>query len=180
MRPGVRIGVDVGSVRVGVATCDPAGLIATPVETVRRGRGDLDRLAALVAERGAVEVVVGLPTTLAGRHGPAAEAAEEFARRLAERLADRPAARDVPVRLVDERLSTVGAQRGLRDSGVDTRKGRSVVDQAAAVIILQTALDAERHSGTAPGRLVGGAQPPDRRPGHEGAGRHDRHERDGK
>jgi putative Holliday junction resolvase len=186
----VRIGVDVGSVRVGVATCDPAGLIATPVETVRRGRGDLDRLAALVAERAAVEVVVGLPTTLAGRHGPAAEAAEEFARRLAARLAELPAerrlddppaarltdapiARDVPVRLVDERLSTVGAQRGLRDSGVDTRKGRSVVDQAAAVIILQTALDAERQSGTAPGRLVGGAPPLDR-PRDEGAGRHER------
>jgi putative Holliday junction resolvase len=179
VRPGVRIGVDVGSVRVGVATCDPAGLIATPVETVRRGRGDLDRLAALVAERAAVEVVVGLPTTLAGRHGPAAEAAEEFARRLAARLAapptaqpaDAPAARDVPVRLVDERLSTVDAQRGLRDSGVDTRRGRSVVDQAAAVIILQTALDTERQSGTAPGRLVGGSPPPDR-PRDEGAGRH--------
>ena len=175
MRPGVRIGVDVGSVRVGVATCDPAGLIATPVETVRRGRGDLDRLAALVAEREAVEVVVGLPTTLAGRHGPAAEAAEEFARRLAARLGA-PTARDVPVRLVDERLSTVGAQRGLRESGVDTRRGRSVVDQAAAVIILQTALDAERHSGTAPGRLVGGTQPPERRSGHEGAGRHEQHQ----
>jgi putative Holliday junction resolvase len=181
VRPGVRIGVDVGSVRVGVATCDPAGLIATPVETVRRGRGDLDRLAALVAERAAVEVVVGLPTTLAGRHGPAAEAAEEFARRLAARLAasptaqpaDAPAARDVPVRLVDERLSTVDAQRGLRDSGVDTRRGRSVVDQAAAVIILQTALDTERQSGTAPGRLVGGAPPPDR-PRDEGAGGHER------
>jgi putative Holliday junction resolvase len=167
VRPGVRIGVDVGSVRVGVATCDPAGLIATPVETVRRGRGDLDRLAALVAERAPVEVVVGLPTTLAGRHGPAAEAAEEFARRLAALLA----ARDVPVRLVDERLSTVDAQRGLRDSGVDTRRGRSVVDQAAAVIILQTALDTERQSGTAPGRLVGGSPPPDR-PRDEGAGRH--------
>jgi putative Holliday junction resolvase len=174
VRPGVRIGVDVGSVRVGVATCDPAGLIATPVETVRRGRGDLDRLADLVAERAAVEVVVGLPTTLAGRHGPAAEAAEEFARRLADRLA----ARDVPVRLVDERLSTVGAQRDLRDSGVDTRRGRSVVDQAAAVIILQTALDAERHSGTAPGRLVGGTPPPDRRPRDEGTGRHDRDDRE--
>jgi len=190
VRPGVRIGVDVGSVRVGVAACDPAGLIATPIETVRRGRGDLDRLAALVAERGAVEVVVGLPTTLAGRHGPAAAAAEEFARRLAARLAarsadgpgaapgdaagDGPAARNVPVRLVDERLSTVGAQRDLRDSGVDTRRGRSVVDQAAAVIILQTALDAERHSGTAPGRLVGGTPPPDRRPRDEGAGRNER------
>lgn len=163
MRTGVRLGVDVGSVRVGVATCDPAGLIATPLETVRRGRGDLDRLAALVAEREAVEVVVGLPTTLAGRHGPAAEVAEAFATALAARLADPPdqgvSGDSVPVRLVDERLSTVGAQRDLRASGVDTRKGRSVVDQAAAVIILQTALDTERASGTAPGRLVGAPAP---------------------
>jgi putative Holliday junction resolvase len=178
----VRLGVDVGSVRVGVATCDPAGLIATPVETVRRGRGDLDRLVALVVERDAVEVVVGLPTTLAGRHGAAAEAAEEFAGRLAARLAGPSAdggsdVPDVPVRLVDERLSTVGAQRDLQRSGVDTRRGRSVVDQAAAVIILQTALDAERHSGSAPGRLVGGSPPLDRRPRGEGAGRSE--QRDG-
>ena len=161
MRTGVRLGVDVGSVRVGVATCDPAGLIATPLETVRRGRGDLDRLAALVAEREAVEVVVGLPTTLAGRHGPAAEVAEAFATALAARLTGTGGS--VPVRLVDERLSTVGAQRDLRASGVDTRKSRSVIDQAAAVIILQTALDTERASGTAPGRLAG-APAPDVRP----------------
>ncbi len=148
MRAGVRVGVDVGSVRVGVATCDPAGLIATPVETLRRGRGDLDALSRLVTEREAIEVVVGLPTTLAGRHGAAAEAAQAYAEAVAGAVA-------VPVRLVDERLSTVGAQRDLRASGVDTRRGRSVIDQAAAVIILQAALDAERRSGTAPGRLVG-------------------------
>ena len=148
MRPGVRLGVDVGSVRVGVASCDPAGLIATPVETLRRGQGDVDALARLVADREAVEVVVGLPTSLSGRAGPAAEAVTAYAGTLAARLS-------VPVRLVDERFSTVGAQRGLRASGVDTRKGRSVIDQAAAVIILQGALDAERTSGTAPGRLVG-------------------------
>ena len=147
MRVGVRLGVDVGQVRVGVATCDPGGVIATPVETLRRGKGDLDRLAALVAEREAVEVVVGLPTSLSGRSGPAADAAESYARELAARV-------PVPVRLVDERLSTVSAQRGLHASGVDTRRGRSVIDQAAAVIILQGALDAERSSGAAPGRLV--------------------------
>lgn len=152
MRPGVRIGVDVGAVRVGVATCDPSGLIATPVETLRRGRGDLAALAALVAEREAVEVVVGLPTTLAGRHGPAAEAAQAYAEEVAALVG-------VPVRLVDERLSTVGAQRGLHASGVDTRKGRGVIDQAAAVIILQGALDAERSAGAPPGRLVEPARP---------------------
>jgi putative Holliday junction resolvase len=147
VRSGARVGVDVGSVRVGVAACDPAGLIATPVETLRRGRGDMDALSRLVTERDAVEVVVGLPTTLAGRHGPAAEAAEAYATELAGRVT-------VPVRLVDERLSTVGATRGLRASGVDTRRGRGVVDQAAAVIILQAALDTERQTGSAPGRVV--------------------------
>ena len=172
MRAGVRLGVDVGSVRIGVAACDPAGLIATPVETVRRGRGDLDKLASLAAEREAVEVVVGLPTTLAGRQGSAAEAAERFAVALAART-------PVPVRLVDERLSTVGALRDLQTSGVDTRKGRSVVDQVAAVIILQTALDTERTSGAAPGRLVGGTPPPASAPqtgAPQGAGRHEQRE----
>jgi putative Holliday junction resolvase len=152
MRPGVRVGVDVGSVRVGVAACDPAGLIATPVRTLSRGKGDLAALAALVADREAVEVVVGLPTSLSGRAGPAAAAAEAYAGELAARV-------PVPVRLVDERFSTVGAQRDLRDSGVDTRRGRSVIDQAAAVIILQGALDAERSSGLAPGRLVQAVDP---------------------
>jgi putative holliday junction resolvase len=152
VRPGVRIGVDVGSVRVGVAACDPAGLIATPVSTLSRGKGDLDALAALVAEREAVEVLVGLPTSLSGRAGPAAAAAEAYAGALAARV-------PVPVRLVDERFSTVGAQRDLRASGVDTRRGRSVIDQAAAVIILQGALDAERSSGLAPGRLVQAVDP---------------------
>ena len=147
MRPGVRIGVDVGTVRVGVAACDPSGLIATPVQTLRRDRGDVDAVAALVTEREAIEVVVGLPVTLRGGHGAAAQAAVAYASTLAARVA-------CPVRLVDERLSTVGAQRDLRASGVDSRKGRGVVDQAAAVIILPAALDAERASGTAPGRVI--------------------------
>lgn len=149
VRTGVRIGVDVGSVRVGVAVCDPAGLIASPVTTLRRGRGDLDALASLVAEHEALEVVVGLPTSLSGRPGPAAEAAERYAEGLARVV-------PVPVRLVDERFSTVTATRNLRASGRDTRRGRAVVDQAAAVIILQSALDAERATDVAPGRIVDG------------------------
>jgi len=155
MRAGVRLGVDVGSVRIGVAACDPAGLIATPVATLRRGRGDLAELARLAAEHAAVEVVVGLPRTLAGREGRAAADAVAFAERLAEALGS------TPVRLVDERLSTVGAQRDLRASGVGSRRGRSVVDQAAAVIILQSALDEERATGIAPGRQVEAATPGD-------------------
>jgi putative Holliday junction resolvase len=162
----VRLGVDVGSVRVGVARCDPAGLIATPLVTLRRGKGDLDALADLAREHEAVEIVVGLPRTLAGQEGPAAQAATSYAERLASRVPN------VPIRLVDERMSTVGAQRGLHASGVDTRKGRKVIDQAAAVIILQGALDAERATGVAPGRVVdeGRAAEPDGDVGVGGAG----------
>ncbi len=154
-RPGVRIGVDVGSVRVGVAVSDPSGLLATPVRTVARDPDalsaaptDVEEIAALVQELGAVEAVVGLPRTLAGAEGAAAVSARTYAGRLAVRIAP------VPVRLVDERLSTVDAHRALRDSGVDGRRQRSVVDQAAAVLILQVALDTERGSGRPPGELV--------------------------
>lgn len=146
MRSGVRIGIDVGTVRVGIAACDPAGVVAFPVETV--APGDLDRIVELVAERGAIEVIVGLPRALSGREGVSAAAAREYASSLATRLVP------VPVRLVDERLTTVSAERGLRDSGVRARKGRSVVDQAAAVVILQHALDAERATGKPPGQTV--------------------------
>jgi putative Holliday junction resolvase len=148
----VRVGVDVGTVRVGVAASDPSALLATPVRTVARtpddDGSDIAEIAGLVAERGAVEVVVGLPRTLAGAEGPAAQAARTYAGRLAVRVAP------VPVRLVDERLTTVDAHRSLRDSGVDGRSQRAVVDQAAAVLILQAALDAERGSGRPPGELV--------------------------
>jgi putative Holliday junction resolvase len=148
MRQGVRLGVDVGSVRIGVARCDPGGILATPLETVRRGKGDLDRLVALAAEHEALEVVVGLPTSLSGREGPAAEAAREFAVRLAERL---PAD---AVRLYDERLTTVTAESGLRAGGVRGKARRQVVDQAAAAVLLQAALDGERLTGRAPGEIV--------------------------
>jgi len=149
MRNGIRLGVDVGSVRIGVARSDPSGLLATPVETVRRGKGDLDRLAEIAAEYEVVEVVVGLPTSLSGREGQAAEAARDFANRISLRLAP------VPVRLFDERLTTVTAQQGLRASGVKAKNQRGVVDQAAAIVLLQAALDAERATGRPPGVPAG-------------------------
>lgn len=148
MRPGSRVGVDVGEARIGVARSDPAGMLATPVETVPAGRGDLARIRAIVEETGAVEVVVGLPRSLSGGEGPAAAKAREFAGRLAATVAP------VPVRLCDERLSTVTAESVLRGQGKKGQKRRAVVDQAAAVVILQHALDAERSSGTAPGEIV--------------------------
>jgi putative Holliday junction resolvase len=153
-RPGVRLGIDVGSVRVGVAASDPDAVLAAPVETLRRSddrapaREDLRRIAALVVERGAVEVVVGLPLSMNGTRGSAAHEALEYAKAIASAVAP------VPVRVVDERLSTVTAHGQLGSVGVRARARREVVDQAAAVIILQSALDAERLSGRAPGEKV--------------------------
>ena len=149
MRPGVRIGVDVGKVRIGVSRSDPGGMLALPVETVQRADDgtDIARIQALVTEFGAVEVIVGLPLSLSGASTPSTDDATSFADRL-------QAAAEVPVRLVDERLSTVSAQSALRASGRTTKNSRSVVDQAAATVILQHALDVERASGHAPGMLT--------------------------
>jgi putative Holliday junction resolvase len=137
---GRRLGVDVGKVRIGVAVSDPDCILATPVETVRRDRSDrhLRRLAQLVDELETVEVVVGLPRTLADRTGPSAEDAIDIADALARRVSP------VPVRRADERLTTVTAQRSLREAGVRARSQKGVIDQAAAVGILQSWLDQRR------------------------------------
>ncbi|HET7529966.1 MAG TPA: Holliday junction resolvase RuvX [Mycobacteriales bacterium] len=151
MRPGVRLAVDVGTVRVGVAASDRTGTLASPVTVLRRdARGDRDvaELAALVREREAIEVVVGLPRLLRAAEGAAADAARGYAARLAR------AVTPVPVRLVDERLTTVEAARGLRAAGHNAKSARGVVDAAAAVVLLQSALDAERQTDTPPGEIV--------------------------
>ncbi|MDT0343707.1 Holliday junction resolvase RuvX [Streptomyces litchfieldiae] len=150
MRRGRRLGIDVGEARIGVAGSDPDGLLATPVETVpgRDASAAHRRLAQLVAEYEPLEVVVGLPRSLSGGEGPAAARVRAFAQETARRIAP------VPVRLVDERMSTVSAARGMRASGVSAKKGRSRIDQAAAVVILQSALDTERSSGRPPGQCV--------------------------
>ncbi len=137
---GRRVGIDVGSVRVGVALSDPDGLIATPLVTVPRdidGGTDVTAITALVVEHEAVGVVVGLPRTLAGREGPAAEAVRVFVAALEPVVG-------VPVELSDERLTTVVATRRLRESGRKGRRQRAVVDQVAAVGILQGWLDTHR------------------------------------
>ncbi|MFF0485973.1 Holliday junction resolvase RuvX [Streptomyces sp. NPDC004435] len=150
MRRGRRIAVDVGDARIGVASCDPDGVLATPVETVpgRDVPAAHRRLRRIVEEYEPIEVVVGLPRSLSGREGPAATKVRAFAGELAKGIAP------VPVRLVDERMTTVTATQGLRASGVKAKKGRSVIDQAAAVIILQNALESERVSGNPPGEGV--------------------------
>ena len=157
-RRGVRIGVDVGSVRVGVARSDPDGMLAVPVATLRRpaakaaARSDLIALVDLVAEYEPLELVVGLPIGLDGTEGPAAAAVRVYAADLVGML--RARGLGVPVRLIDERMTTAEATRGLQAAGRDSRSGRSVIDQAAAVIIVQHALDSERGTGTPPGTVL--------------------------
>lgn len=152
--PGRRLGLDVGTVRIGVAVSDRDAKLATPVETVPRetglkdaDKGDIDKLLALISEYSAVEIVVGLPRDLQGNGSASVKHAKEIAfrikRRLGKPLAGDP---DVPtpipvIRMGDERLTTVAATTALRASGVSEKKGRAVIDQAAAVEILQSWLD---------------------------------------
>ncbi|GAB3560952.1 Holliday junction resolvase RuvX [Spelaeicoccus albus] len=153
-RRGTRIGVDVGAVRVGLAACDPDGILATPIETIPRdvdGGADVVRIAAEASERGVIEIIVGLPRSLDGVGRQAAATASEFAGALAGHVAP------IPVRLVDERLTTVAAHRQLRDSGMAGKKQRGVVDTVAAVLILQQAIDSEKATGRPPGAP---AEPP--------------------
>jgi putative Holliday junction resolvase len=133
--PGVVLAVDVGTVRVGVAASDPHRILASPVETVPAPGHE--RVAALVAEREAVLVLVGLPTSMSGASSSAsADMAREWTAAFASLVAP------VEVRLVDERLTTVTALASLRAAGRTSRTSRSVVDQAAAVALLQAFLDA--------------------------------------
>lgn len=159
--PGRRIGLDVGTVRIGVAVSDRDAVLAMPVETVPRetglkdrDKGDIDRLLEIIDEYAAVEIVVGLPRTLKGHGSVSVKHAKEIAFRINRRLSN--AGRPIPVRMADERLTTVAATAALRASGVSEKAGRKVIDQAAAVEILQSWLDAraartadnpqERHS----------------------------------
>ncbi|MDK3258452.1 Holliday junction resolvase RuvX [Blastococcus capsensis] len=139
-RRGRVLGIDVGTVRVGVALSDVTGTLASPLETLRRAknRSDLDQLVALVAEHEVTEVVVGEPVHLSGLPGTSAQDAADYAQELADRIPD------VPVNLIDERLSTVTAASQLREGGIDSRRQRGVIDQAAAVVILQQYLDSSR------------------------------------
>ncbi len=148
MRRGVRLGVDVGSVRIGVARCDPGGTLASPLDTVRRGPAAVAEVARLAADNDAVEVIVGLAVGLAGREGKAAAEGRAFAAALAEHVAP------LPVRLVDERFTTVLAHAALQRGGQDSRARRGSVDKAAAAVLLQGALDAERSTGEPAGQLV--------------------------
>ena len=143
-RRGVRIGIDVGKARVGVARCDPDGLLAVPVETVPRNEASIARITALASEYDAFELLVGLPVSLAGNDTASTDDARTFAAELG-------AASGLPVRLVDERLSTVTAHAALRGAGRSQRSSRRIVDQVAAVVLRQQSIDVEKGTGTPAG-----------------------------
>jgi putative Holliday junction resolvase len=146
MRTGVRIGIDVGTVRIGVARSDRDGFLATPVETIERAsNSSIERIGELISELDAIEVIVGLPLSLNGAHTASTEDAMSVAREVA-------LVTSASVRLVDERLTTVSAHSALRSAGKKQKQTRNVIDQVAAVMILQHALDSERSSGNAPGK----------------------------
>lgn len=150
-RRGVRLAIDVGTVRIGVARCDRDGILASPVETVPRGDGDLARLLELVAEHEPIEVLIGLPVAMSGRETASTADARALAHDLADALPDSPG---IPVRHIDERLTTVSAQGQLHASGRDSRSSRRVIDQVAAVIMLEHALETERRTGRPAGTPV--------------------------
>lgn len=165
----MRLGVDVGTVRVGVAASDPAGVLATPVRTVARASAtnkDVHVVAELADEVDALEVVVGLPLNMSGNDTASTQAARAWAAALKNA---RPSLRVV---LMDERLTSVSAHRALHDSGVAGRKHRTRIDQQAAVLILQAALDTERGTDQPPGTMVGGRKPRARRTTNEGGSNH--------
>jgi putative holliday junction resolvase len=146
-RPGVRLAFDWGDARIGVAACDPDGVLAYPVRTVQAGEGEIAELLPVVAEYQPIEVIVGFPRSLSGGEGPAAAKARERAKRLASAMR-------VPVRLVDERLTTVTASQRLHEGGKRAKGQRELIDAAAAVAILELALAFEQSRGIPPGELV--------------------------
>ena len=139
MRKGSRIAFDVGTVRIGVAVCDADTILCTPKTTIAKDKYDADlyEAADLVDEVGAVEIIVGKPVTLAGNSGKSAKMALKWARGLRSLVT-------VPIRMVDERLSSVSAHTQMSEAGMNSRKQRQLVDQQAAVVILQQALEYER------------------------------------
>ncbi len=149
--------LDWGQARIGVASCDPDGVLAYPVETIQAGSGEehvTARLDALLGEYEPIEVILGLPKHLKGTEGETAVTVRQRGEWLSARWG-------VPVRLVDERLTTVSAAGALRSAGKSARSQRGILDQAAAVAILDHALDIERNTGRPPGQLIDTGRKPD-------------------
>ena len=153
MEKGRRLAIDGGSVRIGLAICDPDGILSSPIPALGRSNELMDTLqlvSELVAENSVIEVYVGDPISLSGGQSASTRDAREFAEKLAAQIS-------VPIRLVDERLTTVTASAKLRISGKDAKQSRSLIDSASAVEILEQALATIRVAGKAPGQLVEGS-----------------------
>ena len=155
----MRLALDVGTVRIGVAKCDPDGLMAVPLETVDFGDQAIARIAELVSELDAIAVYVGNPISLKGKDTQSTLSALNFASELAKSISGKGGSSEVSVRMIDERLSTVSAQRGLHEAGRSIKTSRVVIDQAAAVVILEHALESEKRQGALVGKeVVAGAE----------------------
>ena len=157
---GVKLGVDVGMVRVGLASCDPDGILATPVKTLSRDlkkNSDVKVVVKEAAARGACQIFVGLPRTMKGEEKASAEMARSYADILAAQLL--AAGLEVPVHLIDERLTTVSAHQALHKAGMGSREHRKVVDQVAAVEILQHAIDMQKARNANVGQAVRAPEP---------------------
>lgn len=154
MLRGVRFGVDVGSVRIGVAKCDPDGMLATPLETIAAGETAIQKIVDLIKEHAPIAVYVGNPLSLNGQVTQSTIGASEFAFGLVSAISCHPEIGEIEVRLIDERLSTVSAQRGLHEVGRTQKSSREVIDQAAAIIILEHALESEKRQGNFAGKEV--------------------------
>jgi putative holliday junction resolvase len=153
MENGRRLAIDVGTVRIGLAVCDPEGILSSPIPALGRSEvlaETLQAICQLVEEYSAIEVYVGDPISLSGGLSASTKDARDFAGKLAALIS-------VPVRLVDERLTTVTASAKLRSSGKDARQSRSLIDSSSAVEILEQALATLRVSGKAPGQMVEGS-----------------------
>ena len=140
MRQGVRFGIDVGKTRIGVAKCDPEGLLASPVATLQRESNWLDQLLQLFSEQPVLECVVGLPISLSGKHTASTEDAVSVSKEIELNCG-------VMCRLVDERFSTTIAHDAMKSVGKSQKQSRVFIDQVAAVNILQYALDTEKNTG---------------------------------
>ena len=147
MRTGVRLACDVGKARIGIARSDPNGVLAVPLDAVKAGENSALLVRDIAVEYEAIEIIVGLPISMSGMLGAAAEYTHAWVDKLS-------AVTDIPIRLHDERLTTVQAQRGLHEAGRTTKSSRSVIDSASAVVLLQTCLDSERSSGSPMGTEV--------------------------
>ena len=136
MQKGRKLGLDFGSTRIGVAICDPDGILATPYSTIPSGLDLISEITAICESEEIVAIVVGLPRSLNGEISHAANLVNDFIVELTSQLPD------IPVLTFDERFTTTLASQALRASGRNAKEGRAVIDQIAAVNILQSYLDA--------------------------------------